>query len=206
MGKKDRKRKANTTVAHAVPASDRDVVYHRINLACSGATAPAHLRADKGFAYPLEAERRCSATCPHSICVGYPPSLDRSDIHKVVDWTFDLAGSYKCHDALMETLNEFAADRLPNNVVVKPGYGEPDRKDVIAFFKTTDGKSVVPFELSQIFIPAQKAWARELPCVLHAERRAAFARLSHAIEEVSEKLPEGDYLELCNAAQAAFDQ
>lgn len=198
MGKQSRKRRG------AKHKGDEGVTLF-MTITCSGLVAPAHLRPEHGYVYPLQNEEEpcaCSNTCPFARCITYPPpgGLDMEDPQTVREWTYCMCYLRKCDpDDLFRSLSGPDHVPLPDNVVVRPNKPHPL---VYAFLVSTDDKRSVHVFNVTCFPVSNGRRAFQLPQVAHVGRRAAFGQLSEAIEASADSLTSAQYKALYDAAMA----
>ena len=169
---------------------------------CSGVLPPPHLRPEHGYVYPFQELSSCNNTCPFYMCYSSDNTIvNRSDVVAYRRWFFEICMANGCDPT--PTVEAFSSGSLPDNVVVSPKSERSDIAGVYVFIVSEDGKRVYVFDMS--FVVLGDRYAFQLPCVLAVGRRAAFARLSDAIEESAGSLNDGQFKALYDAAMAAHD-
>tara|TARA_B110001452_G_scaffold133837_1_gene111275 strand:+ start:107 stop:1642 length:1536 start_codon:yes stop_codon:yes gene_type:complete len=173
-----------------------------IETMCSGFPAPAQLSPEHGYVYPIQKVKSCNSRCLNMRCFTYPNCLDLTDKEDVRDWTFGVCCAHNCDpDVIDQCLSD--PKTLPDNIVVRPS-DETDSgfPEVYIFLVSTDGERNV-YVLDISMHPVRGCRANQLPQVIHQGRRAAFAKLSDAIESTASILTDMQYKSLYDAAMAA---
>jgi len=170
-----------------------------ISLACSGVRIP-HVFPTDTYEFPLQRQSDCGPTCTSAFAFTYPSCLDLDDPEAVNKWFVSLADANRCNSSVVfDDLHAAVTSPLPSYFVVREDESSGIH-EVYAFLVAEATNKVYAVEVTMLGIGDQRA--HELPYVTGSKRRAAFSRLSEAIEVASTQLPEGLYKELYDAAMA----
>jgi len=185
---------------------DDDIPVVHVEAMCSGVPAPEHLRPEHGYVYPLQKTKSCNARCLHMRCLTYPDCLDLTDEQAVREWTFCVCCAHHCDPDVLDQCLSAPDDRtLPDNIVVRTSKETASGIPEVYAFMVSDDDERQVYVLDVSMHPVRGLRANELPQVVHAGRRAAFAQLSDAIEASASVLTDGQYKALYDAAMAAHE-
>lgn len=166
------------------------------NVFCSGVKAPA-VYAD--YELPLQQEDGCRPECPFARTFTYPDCLDIGDADAVTGWFKALACAHGCDPQVVLDALEAPDDasKLPDGFVVRKNE-RSDIHEVYAFLVVGESNKVYVFDVTMLPVGTKRVY--QLPRVTGEARRAAFAKLSEAIEAAAPHLPEGLFKQLYDAA------
>lgn len=169
------------------------------SFACSGVRIPQVFLTDT-YEFPLQRQSDCGPTCSSAFAFTYPSCLDLDDPEQVNNWFVSIADANLCDSSVVfDALRASDTSPLPSYLVVREDESSGIH-EVYAFLIADTTNEVYVYEVTMLGIGDQRA--HELPRVTGSKRRAAFSRLSDAIEAVSTRVPENLYKELYDAAMA----